>query len=1290
MTRKRPGVAAVVSLILLSIFAPLLPAGVLHAAEGCPELLSPPDGATDMPVSGVSFSWAPQPQATKYEFVLAEDPAMNMVVEKATVSGTSYRLQGVLKYDTAYFWHVRALEPVPGDWSPVSAFFTTLLPSAAPQALTQAPPVWSAMFTPDTTLRTICSPSEVNRIAVAPDGKTVWALDVPVKKIWRSTTNGALWGSAPNWCLHHYMSQLGIPTDNQTIWDIAVAPDDGNFIAVVTGSVGSRYPTDVWISYDGGALWQWSILSALLAPGEYVRCIDISVKYGSGRDIAVGTADGSGNGDVYILRSVGFQGWVKQGFDAEPLGPLGDFHAVRFSPRTYANGGLALVFADQEATYYNISLVDRLQSRHLTFLFCAHVEVRDSALPPGASPEATTLVSADLELPSDFNEFDTGLRRAYLSIDDGGSGSAAGIFRIDGGTVFTLMDTSATPFKRISSIAYFGTCESGELLAGEVLGNPCRAEVWTWFTDAPTECPIPCWYPSLNSATGAAGQTDCSGAFGEFGFGNAQVAWLPDGKMAYCGTGSADFRYGGVDTTPGSGRWPAALLTGVGLDESALSLTRNRGETWNQTGLIDTRIDKLTDVAPSPDSSTIYLASVNRSQGCAGFDSVWRSSINPQVAAPLPVLTEPGIIWERVLCRPTGETCVGEQTDMALLRLPPDREDGMIVMWAAQDSQMLLDRGVMMWSPDYGDYWAVVTPRRPVQDFALESSTMLYVLSPIGLVQKMPYTGVAWATTLPDVDTGLDSASAIAAFAGGCVIVSGGKSSLFPAAYSTNGAQSFSPILTPLNMDTAVPAFSPHFSSDNIFYLATNKSGTAGSVYCNTVPGSGGWTDLKPPGTGYTGLALGQREALYAARQRAVDRAVFPHMGIPGNDGRWEVLDLNLLPTVSFTLGPNSLKLSKLGSSANVLYAIDDDDYVPADNRGKLWKCIDYPPQSPSNFPALLGDYAVRGSVKFYDWRCNSIVTVSGGVLHITSQYGPKVEGYWEMPADAGIEGWPQAWQAKGYVGPLEYGSGGRVSNTPRLSLMLEGGEYCTYGEGGSYATLVLNARVKVDRATGKVKMLKGYLSGWGEYGLGDKDDKGAPGEGQFEGRFTATPLDGATITGASVTVTPLSEAEVGLPEAVEVEVPDIIGDYPTKCSIKFYDWKGNRDVPVISGILHITWQGSGNPHKISGYWEPEPAVAGWPSSLVLVKGYVGPLVRVDGRVQNTPRLSLVIGRGTYPFTGSYVTYVLNGKIKWDRKQNTVKSIKGTIYGWGEWGDALEDGSAKMGQFEGKFTAQPE
>ena len=105
-----------------------------------------------------------------------------------------------------------------------------------------------------------------------------------------------------------------------------------------------------------------------------------------------------------------------------------------------------------------------------------------------------------------------------------------------------------------------------------------------------------------------------------------------------------------------------------------------------------------------------------------------------------------------------------------------DKKDGEIVGWAAQNASATTaanSGGVMAWSPDYGDYWATITPRYPVQDFTFESSTTMYVVSPDGVVQRLPYTGTSWSTNLPNYDTQLLFAHTIAAVPDGKVLVGG-------------------------------------------------------------------------------------------------------------------------------------------------------------------------------------------------------------------------------------------------------------------------------------------------------------------------------------------------------------------------------------------------------------------------------------------------------------------------------------------------------------------------------------
>ena len=344
------------------------------------------------------------------------------------------------------------------------------------------------------------------------------------------------------------------------------------------------------------------------------------------------------------------------------------------------------------------------------------------------------------------------------------------------------MDTTKTLDKSIYSIAYYGTYAQGKLLAGERRGYPCIASVPTWFTDSPTTCPIPCWYPALKPPTGAAAQGTCISGIKD-GIGACRVAWNEDGSLAFAGTGAL------AENT--SSTWYTNLYGPPLLrDEAAFAVSRNNGETWNEVGLINTTIDWFNDVAPSIDCSTIYLASVNHNTGLAGmcneFDSVWRTTLNPKVMAPLPLGPTIGYYWERVLTHTTSDSCRAAQSDRPLLRLPMGCDDspyGEVVGWAAQLTN------TEMWSPDYGDFWASISERDTIQDFAFESHTIIYNLSPGGMVHKLTYSGTEWSTKTKSYDSLVGSAHTIAVIPSGKVLVGAASDGQDAASYSATGGE---------------------------------------------------------------------------------------------------------------------------------------------------------------------------------------------------------------------------------------------------------------------------------------------------------------------------------------------------------------------------------------------------------------------------------------------------------------------------------------------------------------------
>jgi hypothetical protein len=783
----------------------------------------------------------------------------------------------------------------------------------------------------------------------------------------------------------------------RNLFQIVMAPDNPKFMAITSdnGTLGTG-PTEVWVTENGGAKWEMTNLDLFLKAngpivGETVRCIDISPDYGGVRDIAVGTATGAGTGRLIVAKSTGFAGWKQNWTGA-------DFFALKFSPSYASDGALASVHAFSAivggGTRYNIFLrdLDKNEVNSLAFSTGATygIEVTTCGV-AGSSADCTQLNKADLELPSDFSGQAASLRRAYISTDTlYDQGAAAdwfhqacdGIVRIDNTTLYVLMDTTNDPTKAIYSIAYFGTYASGKLLAGDRLGYPCEAAVPTYFTDSPTTCPVPCWYDAAKPTTGAACQAFTNGGLTpgvKVGTGAANVNWFINGQLALAATSS--------DATDNGTTWWAGLLGGPTFyDEGAYGISRNNGETWNQVALIDSIINKMTDIAPSADCKTIYLATVNLADlelpETCGFDSVWRTSQNPDVTSPLTPLPV-GSYWERVWTHVTAPDCRFDQTNVGLLRVVPYCADptGEIVAWGVYDHAMNLGytHGVAYWSPDFGDYWAPITVRNPIQDFCFESRNILYFLSPDGLVQQMPYTGTSWSSAKPDVLSYASSAHTIAAFPEGKVLVGWAGATVTAVSYSSN-FNTETPSMATLTLNAGPTrggsmhvAFDPNFNDTSIFFMAEESTGHGGSVYRNNPGSLKRWSDMDMmavtngavfcPDTadltnGFTGIFLGfTGQALYVSSGMDVDgdggvwRTIDdgtgkygPLSGLPKPGIAWDRLYIGLPDGIEFTLQPTALKGCGCCTldTDTTLYAIDDNVYAgPTGSSGKIWGFTD-------------------------------------------------------------------------------------------------------------------------------------------------------------------------------------------------------------------------------------------------------------------------------------------------------------------------------------------------------------
>jgi len=382
--------------------------------------------------------------------------------------------------------------------------------------------------------------SEVNRIAVGSDGESIYALDAVNSQLYKSSHGGHGWVN------------ISAGVSGAATWnELAVAPDTAEIVAVITNS-----RSEVCLSMNGGISFSPMGLAGNLAAGERVQCLAISPAYGaSAREIAVGTSTGNGGGRVWVF-TIPLAGWTDVSSGAPGWLPgvppiLGtDVFAIEYSPSFAGDRTMLAIVStgpapDTDDTYLYIGISSGGTMTWNNNVAPGYpVEICQA----GADTPGSPLISADLALPSDYNGSDISSRQVYACWSDGVGGSP-------GDDVYRLSDTLCSRLYAsggiISSIAYYGTTYQGKLLAGARTAIPGELKTQVYFTSNP-QSGAPVWNPSLKPPTGP---------------NEAQVAWSPDGTVAYCGT---------------------STIGGASHDQSAFSVSTNDGLGWDQIGLIDT------------------------------------------------------------------------------------------------------------------------------------------------------------------------------------------------------------------------------------------------------------------------------------------------------------------------------------------------------------------------------------------------------------------------------------------------------------------------------------------------------------------------------------------------------------------------------------------------------------------------------------------------------------------------------------------------------------------------------
>ncbi len=765
-----------------------------------------------------------------------------------------------------------------------------LLPPLAPILLPGTPVLaapdtllWSTIRTPSDEDFMVVTPSEVNVLVLGSD--TVWyASDISNSVLYKSDDGGLSWQDD---ILDNLLDTVPAPV--LPVWDLAVAPDDPDFVVAVTDG-----RQEVYVSDDGGETWVYSSSVVGWSSAELIADVCVSGEYDGARDIAVGTrVEASATyGDVWVVTSSEMWGaWSEQELDY-------DVSTVRFSPGYDVDETIVAVGSDVAGTYvctgYRNTVANTTNWTNAT-----DPDFIDVSELPEVSPTEDEIIFSDLAFFDGYSGDDPDYRNLFVSyVSEAGTADTDDVYRVENTDVRRL-DVDRGSKAPILSIAY----SNGLLLAGEVAADADTGRARVHFCSNPEED-----YPEWSEP-----EKHPSGGYGS-GVANAQVAFSPDGEWALCATSSSSITTLAewADTTP---PWPWSGNSVGDPDESAISRADvgYNYQHWNQISLIDTEMDELCDYSlwlvgdssPKDTANIIYLASV----GWNGVDSIWRTRA---------VLVEDlGKRWERV-------DFLDSETDDIIMRRTPEDSPEDAVFYAVRESSFAYK------SLDEGRTWERISECPNITDLAVASSERLYVLDDYEL-NIAQWTRIrrwyVWDWTT-EIDTGLKSGYSVA-FEGDNYVFVGDKGDEGKIAWSTDGGETFE-LLEPLpEPDKIHMVVDEDFARNKLLYAATES--TMSGVYRRTVGGDIEWTNLHPPDNGFSGLAQ-TGDVLYGAFGEGVDRTLVPRASRVGAID-WDRLTVGLTAGTEFR--PGTLRTT---SDDDVdLWAIDGRHYDYDARVGCLW-----------------------------------------------------------------------------------------------------------------------------------------------------------------------------------------------------------------------------------------------------------------------------------------------------------------------------------------------------------------
>ncbi len=613
------------------------------------------------------------------------------------------------------------------------------------------------------------------------------------------TTDGALYACVEGLADSLYKSVDGGYSWSQTgnvtgtIVDIVTMADDASVIYCATKS-------NVFKSTDAGGSFRPLAANTALAGSDNIEITAIDVAHWGDSNIVVAATrdtDAVEYGGVYILKE---EPLFPQWLDAD----IGDYdvYSVAFSPGFAYDQQIVAVVTDETDSFVTTKIGNTGWGETIGD---ARLD-RDNS---GASLVVNR--SAVVAFPDDYSsDLATGSYVQFVAVNAGGNkGDVYAVYGAEAPASSLAVDLNIGSSYGlgnidVTSLAVCGNTTNAILLAG-VAGD---GQVYYSYDGGGS------WVRSLKEPTGQS---------------ETFVLMAPDflgQSRAYAATSGA---------------------------ESAFSVTSDGGVTWNQLGLIDTRIDSIIDLAFSPDYSqdnTLFMLT------WGGDFSLWRG------------LTDISR-WERVFSSALdGVDCID------FVELSPQYGSGSQVVFLAGGETS----GPAIWkSVDNGQSFIYRSAPVAIDQWAVINDTTLFIAGyngVNGLVYRTTDSGKSYFSGTVAGEQSLSSIALSPSYnqdgnilvgnSNGWIFWSGDNGNLFELLPS--GA-----ISPPLTGNVSV-AFDPQFSSNDTVYAASDS--TDGGIYRFVIGSSTGWENIDstlPSGGMIGALGVSVDGVLYAANFQQVD-----------------------------------------------------------------------------------------------------------------------------------------------------------------------------------------------------------------------------------------------------------------------------------------------------------------------------------------------------------------------------------------------------------------------------------